>query len=313
MFDATIIVASWLFIGPPLPLSIAILILISGLVATLHRRFSHTTAALLGVMGLMVIQSIVMVLVIHFQLWQPVPHSDLAGAAAWLGQELFGLDFRLAEVGVPAAICVGAYIEFIRSRLNLSQAFPDLGFCEAPDDLANSAKKLAKSAKIECPALCLVDSGTPSAFTVRTTRKYTIVLSIGLLESFERTEVEACLAHEIGHIKNGDFGLRTFVTMARIALFARVLSYFVEAAFYRTRELLADRTAAVLMGGPAALISALEKLQSANFADETLTPNAVCFFDAKKGVFELLSKHPSLITRIRLLKEMQYLESYKFS
>jgi Zn-dependent protease with chaperone function len=101
--------------------------------------------------------------------------------------------------------------------------------------------------------------------------------------------------------------------MARIALFARVLSYFVEAAFYRTRELLADRTAAVLMGGPGPLISALEKLQNASSTDAALTTNPVCFFDAKKGLFELLSKYPSLTTRIRLLKKMRGLESCRFS
>jgi heat shock protein HtpX len=174
--------------------------------------------------------------------------------------------------------------------------------------LTDTVKRLATSAGIECPSLCLVDSGTPSAFTVRTRRKYTIALSIGLLESFDRTEVEACLAHEIGHIKNRDFALRTFVTMARMALFARVLSYFVEAAFYRARELLADRTAALLMGGPGPLISALEKLQNDNYADERLTGSAICFFEPKQSIFRLLNKHPSLTTRIRLLKEMYSLE-----
>jgi len=309
LFNATIIVASWLLLGPSLPLSIAIVILIFGLIATLHCPFSHRTGALFGLMGLMVIQSIVIVLIIHFQLWQPIQHSDLSGTAAWLGREIFGLDFRLSEVGIPAAICVGAYIEFIRSKLNLSQAFPNLCFSEPPEDLTTTVKRLATSARIECPSLRLVDSGTPLTFTVRTRRKYTIALSIGLLESLDRTEVEACLAHEIGHIKNRDFALRAFVTMARIALFAKVLSYFVEAAFYRARELLADRTAAVLMGGPGPLISALEKLRNANSADETLMGNTICFFDPKQSIFELLSKHPSLITRIRLLKEMRSLES----
>jgi len=54
------------------------------------------------------------------------------------------------------------------------------------------------------------------------------VLSIGLFESLDRAELEACLAHEIGH--RIETLLYEFVTMARIALFARVLSYF-EAAF----------------------------------------------------------------------------------
>ena len=305
MFNIPIIVATWLLIGPQFPLTISILVVILGLIVTLHTRFSQKTAALFGVMGIMIIQSIVIVLIMHFRLWQPIPHPDLSGTAAGLGAELFGLDFRLAELGVPLAICVGAYIEFIRSRLNLAQAFPGLSFYKPPHDLVNAVARLAKNAGIECPSLCLMDSGTPSAFTVRTRGKYTIAVSIGLLESFSGSEVEACLAHEIGHIKNRDFPLRTLITMARVALFAKVLSYFVEAAVYRTRELLADRTAATLMGGPEPLISALEKLQYTNCTPEAQTTSGLCLWNAKKGVVELLRKHPSLVTRIRLLKEMR--------
>jgi len=304
MFNEPIVLASWLLVGPPLPIFIALTILILSSVSVLRCHFTHKTIALLGVMGLMVIQSIVIVLIMHFQLRQPMPHPNLNGTASWLAEELFGLDFRLAEIGVPAAIFVGAYIEFVRSRLNLSQALPNLAFYDQTDDLARTVSKLAASAKIECPKLCLVDNGAPCAFTIRTRGKYTIALSIGLLESFDKAEVEACLAHEIGHIKNKDFALRTFVTMARIALFAKVLSYFIENAFYRTRELLADRTAAVLIGGPGPLISALTKLQDANYANEAPKGSIICSFNAKKGALELLSKHPNLSTRIRLLKEL---------
>jgi len=304
LFSVPIVLASWLFVGLPLPIFIALIIMSLGSVSVLRSHFAQKTLALLGVMGLMVVQSIVIVLIMHFQLWQPIPHPDVTGTAMWLGRELFGLDFRLAEIGVPAAIFVGAYVELVRSRLNLSQAFPNLAFYDQTDDLAATVKKLATSAKIECPNLRLVDNGEPCAFTIRNRGQYTIALSIGLLESFDTAEVEACLAHEIGHIKNRDFALRTLVTMARIALFAKVLSYFVENAFYRTRELLADRTAAQLIGGPQPLITALKKLQGADCAYGAPRGNVICSFHAKKGLLELLSKHPSLTTRIRMLNEM---------
>jgi len=304
LLNAPIILASWLLVGPPVPIFIATIIGILGFISILRRRFTHKTIALLSLMCLMVIQSIVIVLMIHFQVWQPIPHPHPNGTTAWLGHELFGLDFRLAEIGIPAAILVGAYIEFFRSRLNLSQAFPNLALYDQTDDLEISIKKLASEAKIECPNVCLVDSGAPYAFTIRIKRRYTIALSIGLLESFDRAEVEACLAHEIAHIKNRDFALRTFVTIARIALFAKVLSYFIETALYRTRELLADRTAVSLIGGSGPLISALTKLQEASCMYTAPTGNALCFLGAKQGIFELLSKHPNLSTRIRMLKEM---------
>jgi heat shock protein HtpX len=303
MFIAPIILASWLFVGTPLPIFIVLVSTIIASISVLRCRLTQKTVALFGLMGLMAIQSIVIVLMMHFQLLHPFP-PHLNETAGWMSQELLGLDVHLIEVGVPAAILVGAYIEFVRSRLNLAQAFPTLTFFDKTDDLAMTLERLATSANIECPNLCLVDSGAPCAFTTRSKGKYTIALSIGLLESFDETEVEACLAHEIAHIKNRDFALRTLATVARIALFAKVLSYFVESALYRTRELLADRTAASLIDGPGALISALTKLQEATGLEEPPTNSAICFFEAKRGFFELLSKHPNLNTRIRMLREM---------
>jgi len=143
------------------------------------------------------------------------------------------------------------------------------------------------------------------AFTVRTRGKNVIAISMGLLELFEIDEVEACIAHEICHIKNRDFTLRSIVTIARVALFARLLSYFLETAFYRTRELLADRTAATLMRTPGPLISALTKLQKAAYPGETPGGGTLCLFGGRRNLFELLSKHPTLNTRIRLLREME--------
>ena len=306
MINTTLVVLSWLIIGPGFPFSIVISILLAGVISALGcHHLGSKTFALISVMGLMLIDCILIVFVIHFQLWQPIQPPRLPTPAGWLFQALFGLDFRLAEMGAFAAICVAIYVEFGRSRLNLAQAFPTLAFSEPTLDLVQIVKRLANNAKIECPELRLVDSGAPSAFTVRSKGKYDIAVSIGLLESFDTAEVEACIAHEISHIKNRDFTLRSLVTIARIALFTRVLSYFVETAFYRTRELLADKTAAILMGGPGPLISALTKLEQAECVSANPTGAAICCFDRKRGWFQLLSKHPNLSNRIHLLKEME--------
>lgn len=305
MINLALLVFSWLLVGPPLPFTLALeVVLIVGLISVLRNRLRQKSFALVGVMALMLIQCIVMVFIVHFQLWQPPHPPNFAMSAAWLFEALFRLDLPIAELGAIAAMLVGIYIEFGRSRLNLSQAFRNSTFSEPPNDLAKTVAKLANNAEIECPGLRLLESGTPSAFTVRTQRKRTIVMSIGLLESLDSNEVESCIAHEIGHIKNRDFALRSIVTIARIALFARLLSYLVETALYRTRELLADREAAILMGTTDPLISALTKLQQMEYAAENLTGSTVCCFDGKKACSELLSKHPYLSTRIRFLREM---------
>ena len=306
MIAAPLVFLSWLLIGPPFPLAIAIEVaLVVGVVSILRYRFHHKTVALIAVMGLMLTQCLAIVFLIHLQLWQLIHPLKLAPPASWLIRDLLRLDLPLAELGTAAAICVGAYIELGRSRLNLSQAFPNVTFHEPPEDVAMMVKRLANAAAVKCPDIRLVDSGAPLAFTVRTRGKNVIALSVGLLESFATDEVEACIAHEISHIRNRDFTLRTIVTVARVALFTRVLSYFLETAFYRTRELLADETAATMMGGPGPLISALTKLQKTSYVGENVGGGTLCLFGGKKSVFELLSKHPHLSTRIRLLREME--------
>ncbi len=144
--------------------------------------------------------------------------------------------------------------------MSIARIFPRLKFLEAPKQLKNGVISLAESAGIKPPDVSLIDSGTPSAFTIRSKRRYVIAISIGLLESLNNDEVEACLAHEISHLKNKDFTWRFIATVAKVALFAKPLSYLIEPAVYRGREFLADRTAAMLIGGPSALISALSKL-----------------------------------------------------
>ena len=122
-------------------------------------------------------------------------------------------------LGAVAAGCAGFFIQFGKSRMSLAKAFPQLTFLEPPVEIKDAITQLARAAHIRVPDVCLVDSGVPSAFTVRASRRYTIALSVGLLESLDGKEVEACLAHEIAHLKNNDFTVRFIATLAKVALF----------------------------------------------------------------------------------------------
>jgi len=209
-------------------------------------------------------------------------------------------------VGVLAAAVAAVYIEFGRSRISVAEAFPELRFVEAPQQLRNEVNRLAVSAGIPRPEVSVVDSGTPSAFTIRSNRKYIVAVSVGLLESLDGKEVEACLAHEISHLKNRDFTWRFIATIAKVALFAKPLSYVIEPAVYRGREFLADRTAAKLVGGPSALISALFKLGEAQSLSISRSAGTVCMCNLShgSGFFRIFDKHPDIPARIRSLQEM---------
>jgi heat shock protein HtpX len=123
----------------------------------------------------------------------------------------------------------------------------------------------------------------------------------------DNEEVEACLAHEISHLKNKDFIWRFVATVAKVALFAKPLSYLIEPAVYRGREFLADRTAATLMGGPSALISALSKLGESQSLDISTSAGNVCMcnLNHSSGFFRIFDKHPKINARIRSLEEMR--------
>jgi heat shock protein HtpX len=302
---------SWIVIGPPLPLTLALVFVAFGVMSVLllRHQFHSKTIALLCMLGIMFAQSLQLMLMgLHLEGVRPYPppHMETAQDIWGIFSTLFRFDSRLAQIGVLAAACVALYIEFGRSRLDMAKAFPTLQFLDPPAQLVQSVKKLAGNAGMESPEIRLVDSGVPSAFTVRVSRKYVIAVSVGLLESFDDDEVEACIAHEISHLKNNDFTVRSIATLGKIALFARPLSYLIESAIYRAREFLADRTAAVLIGGPRALISALTKLQESSSMNLTgIQPTFSCCFDGRKSFFGILNKHPDLATRIRVLREMK--------
>jgi heat shock protein HtpX len=209
-------------------------------------------------------------------------------------------------LGAVSAVGAAVFIEFGKSRMSLSKAFPQLTFLEPPTRLKEMVQRLSTEAHISAPDVRLIDSGEPSAFTVRANRKYTVTVSVGLLESLEDCEVEACLAHEIAHLKNHDFTVRFAATLAKVALFAKPLSYVLEPAVYRAREFLADITAVKLVGEPDALISALAKLkESSDFEFAVPGSSCVCNLTGRTGVIRIFDKHPALEARITALWEMK--------
>jgi heat shock protein HtpX len=297
-------------IGPSQPAKWSLLVTVAGLTAAfaLRRSFEGRTVVLLGILGMMLVESLLFVAVSSY--------IDVLGRApahvvraSWdYFSILHTLNLGVVLIGGIAAACAGLFIGLKKTRIGISKMFPQLQFLEpAPVHVKETVKRLASLAGVTSPNVSLVDSGVPSAFTVWENRKYSVALSVGLLESLDDKEVEACLAHEISHIKNGDFTVRFLATLAKIALFAKPLSYFIEPAVYRAREFLADRTAAKLIGGPDALISALSKLKDSDSLVVASPQDlmCVCSLSGGKSMLKILDKQPDLIARIETLREMK--------
>lgn len=308
LFPRYFILLSSIIVGVDFRLALPTIIVIAGgigLVFFLRRAFRERSIALLGIFGMMVIESVFVVgITFHFIL-RGEPRHLMEGSRSIF--ELFHhLDFGVSLVGTVAAGCAAVFIGFGKSRMSLSKAFPQITFLEAPLHVKEMIARLAMTAGVEVPDARLIDTGMPTAFTVRANRRYAVTVSVGLLESLEENEVEACLAHEIAHLKNSDFSVRFLATLAKVALFARPLSYILEPAVYRAREFLADLTAVKLVGGPDVLISAFSKLKESNDFDAALpSSSCVCNLNARKGILRIFDKHPALEDRLEILRELK--------
>jgi Zn-dependent protease with chaperone function len=299
----------WVLMAPPMSLLSAARFVTANIVLViLFRRSYHwRSIVLLVILGAMVFQSLELVVLgldlglLEFQQRAFLPAA--LGLPSYL-PILSDVSLGSATLGAIAAALVAVRIYFGKSPLEMLRALPGGTLVENPIWLRETVSDLADRANTRCPEVCLVDSGTPLAFTERMRRMYVIALSVGILECFESMEVEACMAHEVAHVKNDDFTVRFLATLCKVAVFFKPASYLIEAAIYRDVEFQADKTAASLVGGPGALISVLTKLGEFNSRFSTPTavsPARAYLLDRAEGVLRIFEKHPSLESRIKAL------------
>jgi heat shock protein HtpX len=205
--------------------------------------------------------------------------------------------------------------------------------------LLETVAKLAKNVHITMPEVAIFDDQSPNAFATGAFKNSALVaVSTGLLTTMETNEIEAVLAHEIGHVANGDMVTLTLiqgVVNTFVVFFARIIGYFVDRvllknndeapgigymiasfvaeiclgilaslivmAFSRYREFKADAAGASLAGREN-MIAALQALQRSS--QPTHLPESVKAFGINgKGMSALFSTHPSLEDRINALRQ----------
>jgi Zn-dependent protease with chaperone function len=170
--------------------------------------------------------------------------------------------------------------------------------------LQTKVADLSKKLVITTPKIGLVEDLRPNAFTVGYGENTTIVFSIGLLNTLNEEEVVAVASHELAHVKNHDFLIKTFSSALTVVSFFNPLAYIASSASQREREMLADEGAVKLLEKPAALGNALVKISNAiqtfpkqsalvSFSSNLLMASSVLH---RVGI---LSTHPRLDTRLR--------------
>lgn len=208
--------------------------------------------------------------------------------------------------------------------------------------LVATVQRLARDAGIGMPEVGIFPAYESNAFATGWNRNNSLVaVSQGLLERFSREEVEAVLAHEIGHVANGDMVTMTLiqgVVNTFVMFFARIFGNFVDKAifknedgpgigyfvatifaelvlgilasiivmwFSRWREFRADAAGANL-AGTSAMIGALRRLQAESGRESEMPATLSAFAISaglKTGLAGLFMSHPPLEVRIAALQQ----------
>lgn len=208
--------------------------------------------------------------------------------------------------------------------------------------LYRTVENLAITTGMPMPKVYIIDDEAPNAFATGRDPKHAVVCATtGLLAIMDDSELEAVMAHEMGHVQNYDirvmmivFGLVSaigfiadmifhmfwfsgddeapnplFIVLGIVAaILAPFVAFLVQMAVSRRREYLADSTGAMTTRYPEGLASALEKIAAhGSTMRKQNTATAHLFFAnplSGKSVAKLFSTHPPVEDRIRRLRQM---------
>ncbi|WP_151669280.1 protease HtpX [Nitrincola schmidtii] len=209
--------------------------------------------------------------------------------------------------------------------------------------LLETVAELSQKAGIKMPEVGIFPAQQSNAFATGWNKNDALVaVSTGLLQRFRREEVRAVMAHEIGHVANGDMvtlaliqgvvntfvmffariaahivnnfvnrgqggerGIGYFITVIVFDIIFGILASVIVAWFSRKREFRADEAGASL-ASPAAMISALQRLKAEQGIPDQMPDQMMAFginSHLKDGFMKLLSTHPPLDDRIAVLMQ----------
>jgi len=259
----------------------------------------------------------------------------------------FGIDVRgaVSQEDMVWALVIGfggAFLslafskQFARSMLNCSQIIQP--HSPAEQVVYGAVQEIAQRLHIKMPEVWVYESEDPNAFATGPSKNNSMVaVSTGLLNNLSEQEVRAVLAHEMGHVRNGDmfpttvlaglmntfvyfisrwvyrhlaernealaFGVYIFLQMVLSFLAMIPISWF-----SRRREFAADAFSARVYGRDA-MISALQALDHwisrAKVEYSTQDALATMKISGKSsGFLHLFATHPPIEERVAALRKL---------
>ena len=205
---------------------------------------------------------------------------------AWLASEHAGMwiavAFALGIVGLQF-LCGPFLIEWL-----LTIHFIDLDdradklLWNLPDETNQFIRQVCERRGLRQPKIGIIQSGTPNAFAFGWTPSHArLVITTGLIDVLTPDELNAVVAHELGHIEHWDFVVMAIASLVPLLLYQAYIfmrgnnntrlvafgayacylaSQFVVLSLNRTREYFADHYSACVTEAPGRLSSALVKI-----------------------------------------------------
>ncbi len=275
---------------------------------------------------------------------------NLLGVDSYLQQSGSGLNLQALLVFSAVFGMAGAFISLLLSK-TFAKMSARVRIIERPANageqwLLQTVAELAQKAGIGMPEVGVFPAQQSNAFATGWNRNNALVaVSEGMLHRFRPEEVRAVLAHEIGHVANGDMVtlaliqgvVNTFVIFAARVVGSVVDSFLrrdgggglgfgyyvvvivaeivfgiaasaIVMAFSRFREYRADAAGAQL-ADRGSMIAALQRLKAEYEVPNQMPDTLVAFginSGLRRGMQALFSSHPPLDDRIAALAEQRH-------
>jgi heat shock protein HtpX len=263
----------------------------------------------------------------------------LIGGIGWLVGSYYGdQSIALWVIGIAAIYAFMQY--FLASKIAIAvTGAKEIQKRDNPR-LYRIVENLSITLGMPTPKVYVIDDPAPNAFATGRDPKHAVVgATTGLMQIMDDNELEAVMAHEMGHIQNYDirvsmiaFGMVSaiailsdivlrvmfyggrrdnihpaFLVIGVIAvILAPIIATMIQLAISRQREYLADASGAMTTRDSESLAKALEKLQLyGQPLRKQNSSTAHLFFSnpLKKGTFaRLFSTHPPLEERVKRLR-----------
>lgn len=274
-------------------------------------------------------------------IWIMAVFVVLIGVIGWVVSYLYGnTNIAYVVVGVAALYALLQY--FLASKLAIAMTGAQQIEKRDSPRLYRTVENLSITLGIPMPKVYIIQDAAPNAFATGRDPKHAVVAATtGLIELMSDSELEAVMAHEMGHVQNYDirvsmiaFGLVSAIGLLSdlvlrmmfyggdrrdnnvnpvllvigiiAVVLAPIIAIIVQMAVSRQREYLADASGAMTTRHPEALATALEKLKTAGRPmQHQNSASAHLFFSnpLKPGfITGLFSSHPPLDDRIARLR-----------